>query len=221
MSSIKLKELFASIQGEGPFVGYKQIFMRLCGCNLKCKYCDTDFDAINAKEYTISELLEYVKQHSDCHSISLTGGEPLLHTDFIKEFAQVSPLPTYLETNATLYKQLKSVIDCIEYVSADIKLPSATGMPAQWDIHDKFFKIANTKNLYAKVVFDLNITDDEIENICFLAKKYNIELILQPMMLGKTPSVSSEFMQLILDKSLKTYKRIRLIPQVHKFINVE
>ena len=221
MSSIKLKELFASIQGEGPFVGYKQIFMRLCGCNLKCKYCDTDFDAINAKEYTISELLEYVKQHSDCHSISLTGGEPLLHTDFIKEFAQVSPLPIYLETNATLYKQLKSVIDCIEYVSADIKLPSATGMPAQWDIHDKFFKIANTKNLYAKVVFDLNITDDEIENICFLAKKYNIELILQPMMLGKTPSVSSEFMQLILDKCLKKYRRIRLIPQVHKFIDVE
>ena len=84
MSSIKLKELFASIQGEGPLVGYKQIFMRLCGCNLKCKYCDTDFDAINAKEYTISELLEYVKKHSECHSVSLTGGEPLLHTSFIK-----------------------------------------------------------------------------------------------------------------------------------------
>lgn len=221
MSSIKLKELFASIQGEGPLVGYKQIFMRLCGCNLKCKYCDTDFDVINAKEYTISELLEYVKQHSDCHSISLTGGEPLLHTDFINEFAQVSPLPIYLETNATLFEQLENVIDCIEYVSADIKLPSATGMPAQWDIHDKFFEIANKKKLYAKVVFDSKITDEEIENICDLAKKHNIELVLQPMMLGKIPSVNSEFMQQILDKCLKKYRRIRLIPQVHKFIDVE
>ena len=221
MSSIKLKELFASIQGEGPLVGYKQIFMRLCGCNLKCKYCDTDFDVVNAKEYTISELLEYVKQHSDCHSISLTGGEPLLHTDFIKEFAQVSPLPIYLETNATLFEQLENVIDCIEYVSADIKLPSATGMPAQWDIHDKFFEIANKKNLYAKVVFDSKITDEEIENICDLAQKHNIELVLQPMMLGKIPSVNSEFMQQILDKCLKKYRRIRLIPQVHKFIDFE
>ena len=221
MSSIKLKELFASIQGEGPLVGYKQIFMRLCGCNLKCKYCDTDFDAINAKEYTISELLEYVKKYSECHSVSLTGGEPLLHTSFIREFAQISPLPIYLETNATLYEQLNDVIDYIEYVSADIKLPSATGMPAQWDIHDKFFEIANKKNLYAKVVFDSKITDDEIENVCHLAKKHNIELVLQPMMIGKTPSIKSEFMQQILDRCLQKHKRTRLIPQVHKFIDVE
>ena len=221
MSSIKLKELFASIQGEGPLVGYKQIFIRLCGCNLKCKYCDTDFDEKNAKEYTISELLEYVKKNSECHSVSLTGGEPLLHTDFIKEFVQFSPIPIYLETNATLYEQLNSVIDYIEYISADIKLPSATGMPAQWDIHDKFFEITSKKNLYAKVVFDSKITDDEIENVCNLAKKHNIELVLQPMMIGKTPSIKSEFMQQILDRCLQKHKRTRLIPQVHKFIDVE
>ena len=221
MSSIKLKELFASVQGEGPLVGYKQIFMRLCGCNLKCKYCDTDFDEKNAKEYTISELLKYVEKHSECHSVSLTGGEPLLHTSFVKEFAQISPLPIYLETNATLFEQLNDVIDYIEYVSADIKLPSATDMPAQWDIHDKFFEIANKKNLYAKVVFDSKITDDEIENVCELAKKHNIELVLQPMMIGKTPSVKSEFMQQILDRCLQKHKRTRLIPQVHKFIDVE
>ena len=162
-----------------------------------------------------------MKKHSECHSVSLTGGEPLLHTDFIKEFAQFSPIPIYLETNATLYEQLNSVIDYIEYVSADIKLPSATGMPAQWDIHDKFFEIANKKNLYAKVVFDSKITDDEIENVCHLAKKHNIELVLQPMMIGKTPSIKSEFMQQILDRCLQKHKRTRLIPQVHKFIDVE
>ena len=221
MSSIKLKELFASIQGEGPLVGYKQIFMRLCGCNLKCKYCDTDFDAINAKEYTISELLEYVEKHSECHSVSLTGGEPLLHTSFIREFAQISPLPIYLETNATLFEQLNDVIDYIEYVSADIKLPSATGMSAQWDIHDKFFEIANKKNLYAKVVFDSKITDDEIENVCNLAKKHNIELVLQPKMIGDKMSVSSDFCTEILEKFTQKHNNTRLIPQVHKFLDVQ
>lgn len=220
MSSIKLKELFASIQGEGPFMGYKQIFIRLCGCNLKCKYCDTDFDIENAKEYSIKELTDFVNQHKECHSVSLTGGEPLLHIDFIKEFAKVSQLPIYLETNATLYEQLKDVIDIVDYVSADIKLPSATGLEPQWDKHDKFFEIASKKYLYIKVVFDKNITNSEINEICKLAGKYDVELVLQPMMLGKTPSISSDFMEEVLDKCLQRYRKTRLIPQVHKFIDV-
>lgn len=220
MSSIKLKELFASIQGEGPFMGYKQIFIRLCGCNLKCKYCDTDFDIGNAKEYSIKELTDFVNQHKECHSVSLTGGEPLLHTKFIKDFAKISQLPIYLETNATLYEQLKEVIDFVDYVSADIKLPSATGLEPQWDKHDKFFEIASQKYLYIKVVFDKNITDSEINEICKLAGKYDVELVLQPMMLGKAPSVSSDFMEEVLDKCLQRYRKTRLIPQVHKFIDV-
>ena len=220
MSSIKLKELFASIQGEGPFMGYKQIFIRLCGCNLKCKYCDTDFDIKNAKEYSIKELTDFVNQHKECHSVSLTGGEPLLHTKFIKDFAKISQLPIYLETNATLYEQLKEVIDIVDYVSADIKLPSATGLEPQWDKHDKFFEIASKKYLYIKVVFDKNITNSEINEICKLAGKYDVELVLQPMMLGKTPSISSDFMEEVLDKCLQRYRKTRLIPQVHKFIDV-
>ena len=45
MNKIKVKEIFASIQGEGPYVGYKQLFVRFCNCNLKCNYCDTEFSA--------------------------------------------------------------------------------------------------------------------------------------------------------------------------------
>ena len=47
MSKIKIKEIFESIQGEGPYVGYKQLFIRFCNCNLKCNYCDTEFSAGN------------------------------------------------------------------------------------------------------------------------------------------------------------------------------
>ena len=89
---------------------------------------------------------------------------------FLKEFLPICNLPIYLETNATLPQNLMQIIDYISYVSADIKLPSATGLEPQWDKHDKFFEIANKKNLYAKVVFDSKITDDEIENVCNLAK---------------------------------------------------
>lgn len=201
-------------------MGYKQLFVRFCGCNLHCAYCDTEFDVKKAKEYSVDELLEVVNENLDCHSVSLTGGEPLLSLDFIKNFASKSSLPIYLETNGTLYENLAEVIENIDYVSADIKLPSCTGLKSLWEEHDKFFEIASKKTLFAKAVFDSNIEDAEIEKICELCRKYDIELVLQPMMRGDVPSIAPEFMQQTLDKALKLYSKVRLIPQVHKFINV-
>ena len=64
------------------------------------------------------------------------------------------------------------------------------------------------------------LTDDEIQNSCNLAKKYGIELILQPEMVQDKMSVSSEFAASILDKFLDRYENVRLIPQVHKFLDV-
>ena len=216
----KIKEIFTSIQGEGPYVGYKQLFIRFCGCNLKCEYCDTDYTEKDSKDYSVNDLLEFCKKNQDCHSVSLTGGEPLLHADFIKEFASQSSLPVYLETNATLPEKLEEVIDFVQYVSADIKLPSSTNSDEKWEKHDSFFKIASRKILFAKVVFDRNITDCEISKITELSGKYGIELVLQPMMKGKIPAVSSDFMQAVLDKCLVKHKKTRLIPQTHKFINI-
>ena len=217
---VRVKEIFTSIQGEGPYVGYKQLFIRLCGCNLNCSYCDTEFGANDSNEYSTEELIDICNSNSDCHSISLTGGEPLLHSDFIKEFGNKCELPLYLETNGTLAEKLSEVIDYITYISSDIKLPSTTGLKPLWEEHEEFFKIASQKELFGKVVFDKNINDFEIHKITHLCKKYDTQLILQPMMLGKTPSVDSDFMQEVLDKCLKVHKNTRLIPQVHKFIDV-
>ncbi len=216
-----IKEVFASIQGEGPYLGYKQLFIRFCGCNLKCNYCDTDFDTAHAAKYSVKGLLKLVDLNLDCHSVSLTGGEPLLSSAFLKEFLPECKLPVYLETNGTMYRQLGDIIDYITYVSADIKLPSCTGLKPLWDLHDKFFKIASKKELFAKMVFNNSITDDEIIKACSLCKKYDVELILQPEMRDNKPSVDSKLMENVLDKALVNYPKVRLIPQVHKFINVQ
>jgi len=216
----KIKEIFTSIQGEGPFIGYKQVFIRFCGCNLNCSYCDTAFDDNECKTYTSDELIDYIKNHLDCHSVSLTGGEPLLHAGFLKEFIPQCPLPIYLETNGTLSGELGEVIDYIDYVAADIKLPSATGGIGYWSDHAHFFETAEHKLLFAKIVFDDKINDDEITQCCKLGANFNVELILQPKMNPNNEMVNTDFIQNTLDKFLEKYKKVRIIPQVHKFLNV-
>ena len=117
---VKVNEIFASIQGEGPYVGYKQLFVRFCNCNLKCNYCDTEF--MDGKDYNPCELADEVNKFSDVHSVSLTGGEPLLQIEFLKDFLPRVNKKIYLETNATLADKFIEVKPFIDIVSADIKL---------------------------------------------------------------------------------------------------
>ena len=222
----KIKEIFKSIQGEGTYIGYEQLFIRFCTCNLNCSYCDTEFSAKEpCFDFTPLELKEYIEKNFDMcnvHSISLTGGEPLMSVDFLKEFLPlVKQYKIYLETNATLTEKLAEIIDLVDIVAADIKLKSATGMEDLFFKHDEFLKIAKQKECFAKIVFNEKITDEEIKKSCELAKKYDIELILQPQTIGNSLFTSGQFMEEVLNKFLKLYPKVRLIPQMHKFINVQ
>lgn len=223
-TEVKIKEIFESVQGEGPFVGVNQLFIRFCGCNLNCDYCDTDFGTSGAASYTAQSLAQKIKTEYNLkyiHSVSLTGGEPLLHAEFINEFTDFVPdVKIYLETNATLNDELLKIKDKIDIISADIKLPSSTGKDT-FILHDKF--LSNCKGVYtfAKIVFDKNITDGEISACADIGKKYGIELIIQPKMNVDKISVNNEFCQEVFDKFLTLYQNIRLIPQVHKFLNIK
>lgn len=104
----KINEIFSSIQGEGPVVGYKQLFIRFCGCNLKCEYCDTEF--LQGEEYTAQELYEKVSKEYDLrsfHSVSLTGGEPLLHAEFLKNsYRLLKKKQKYILKQMQLYQKI-------------------------------------------------------------------------------------------------------------------
>ncbi|MCM1010006.1 MAG: 7-carboxy-7-deazaguanine synthase QueE [Fusobacterium sp.] len=224
MNKTYVKEFFVSIQGEGPYVGFKQLFIRFCKCNLTCKYCDTEFLAsTGAKEYSAQELFDAVSalDLTGVHSISLTGGEPLLDTEFLKEFLPMARQlgKIYLETNATLPAQFEEIKGLVDIVSADIKLESAAGV--RNCRHDEFFAACKGKDTYAKIVFDGSITDDEIAQTAALAKKHGLEIVLSPMMIGHKMSVGADFIAEVHDKYLKHYDRVRVIPQVHKFLGIE
>ena len=216
-----IKEIFSSIQGEGPYIGYEQLFIRFSKCNLNCNYCDTDFNT-DLKEYNISELIKEVEKYKNIHSISLTGGEPLLDVNFLKEFLPLIKKTIYLETNGTLPKELKEIINLIDIISMDIKLDSTSKNGDLFKTHEEFIKIAtdNKKEIFIKIVFDENITEDEISKCTTLAKKYNIPIILQPKMDGDILNISSKNINEIFSKFIAQYENVRLIPQVHKFLNV-
>jgi 7-carboxy-7-deazaguanine synthase len=74
-----LKELFYTIQGEGPWAGYPAIFVRFAGCNLRCTFCDTDFEGGEGMSAAaLAGRIQKLIDSTGCYRIVLTGGEPML-----------------------------------------------------------------------------------------------------------------------------------------------
>ncbi|MBQ4647162.1 MAG: 7-carboxy-7-deazaguanine synthase QueE [Candidatus Gastranaerophilales bacterium] len=217
--STKIREIFTSIQGEGPYIGQKHIFVRFCKCNLNCDYCDTDFNSKNAQVYDIYKLFNELDK-INCEVVSFTGGEPLMDVAFLKDFLKSFKVglnkKIYLETNGILYEYLNEIIDYIDIISMDIKLQSATGQPNRFIHNKEFLRIATKKETFIKVVFDENIIQEEIDFCTNIAKKYGILLVLQP----KMPINEKLNLEEIYNKFFEKYENIRLIPQVHKYLNL-
>jgi organic radical activating enzyme len=149
---ILVSEVFSAIQGEAALVGERQVFVRLTGCNIRCTYCDQpealervagpcriertagrrDWSevasplALDRVEEAVASLWGQVPHHS----ISLTGGEPLLQGTRVERLAErfaSRGWPIMLETNGTLLPPLRRIGPDLTYVSMDLKLPSVDG----------------------------------------------------------------------------------------------
>ena len=107
-----VQEVFYTIQGEGPFAGTPAVFVRLGGCNLKCFWCDTDFESSNW-EPSIMELVEAVERSftsNQLHSpheerlVVLTGGEPMRQDiSYLVDELVERNCHVQIETNGTLW----------------------------------------------------------------------------------------------------------------------
>lgn len=241
-----LVELFSSIQGEGLFIGARQIFLRLPLCNLSCGYCDTDYclplscrieefpgsgsfrNVENPVPYeTVYRHLSAWKEAAPLlhHSLSITGGEPLMHAGLLKEWLPGlrTLFPVFLETNGTMYEELAAVIDLVDYVSMDMKLPSTTNCEDLFDVHRKFLEIAAAKNVYVKAVASDDTPDSEIDTVCRIIAEIDrrIPLVIQPVTrrngsLRLSPSRALELQQV----ASNILAEVRVIPQMHKVMGV-
>jgi len=220
----KIAEVFDSVQGEGIYLGEKQIFVRFFGCNLNCSFCDTKLNKFT--EFDLNGLIEELKLYNGSyHSISFTGGEPLLQKDFLKEILRLTRLEgyrNYLETNGTLFAELKEAIDYVDIVSMDLKLPSSSGMGNLWWMHRKFLEIASQKEVFLKAVICHSTEENDLKEAIELINEVNKSaiLVLQP----NFHENNSALMEKILNfqKICREGKIVAVvIPQMHKMVGIK
>ena len=82
---MRVSEIFYSLQGEGFLAGLPSIFIRLAGCPLRCKWCDTKYawDRTAGAHYTIEKILQMVQQWP-CDFVVITGGEPMINSELLQ-----------------------------------------------------------------------------------------------------------------------------------------
>jgi 7-carboxy-7-deazaguanine synthase len=76
MTRLRITEIFHSLQGEGRSVGTPTVFVRLTGCPLRCRYCDTAYAFSGGEMLSLDDILQQVADYSVSH-VCVTGGEPL------------------------------------------------------------------------------------------------------------------------------------------------
>jgi len=242
---IHISEIFSSIQGEGYLAGRRQIFIRLAECNLDCSYCDTDHaggDTLRietepgSSEFrtvphplpiaaVIKIVTKWCSAHPGAHhSISVTGGEPLLYAEglsaWLPELRRL--LPIHLETNGTMHLALGQVLPHLDYISMDMKLPSTSGCTEHlWELHREFLRIAHGRNATVKVVIGDQTLPDEIARVCSIIEGVDrsTPLFLQPLShAAGGVGISVRHMLMLQEAASARLPDVRVIPQMHRML---
>jgi 7-carboxy-7-deazaguanine synthase len=250
MEHASVEEIFSSIQGEGPWIGQRHIFVRFIGCDMRCRYCDTPEaaggpNAQAEKGFCRAQKSPASFEHDRVPSslsppqltelcsrlvipgparpiISLTGGEPLLHHDFLSAWLPEvrGRFQIYLETNGIRHQAMEELRDMVDVVSMDFKLPSATGQRPFWDEHTRFLAAAHGRRLFVKAVVT---ADTQLHDILTAAKiiaghDASLAFVLQPASGPLAPDTAKlvEFQ----NAALGIIGDVRVIPQAHKILHV-
>lgn len=240
-----VSEIFASFQGEGARVGERHLFVRMAGCNLRCRYCDTPDSLVRVPYLTISRsglpplrvanpvrsgqlaghASAFLEGEGPIDAVAVTGGEPLVQADFLARFLRDArfPVPVLLETNGALPERLATALPWVNIVSMDIKPPSNTGERPLWQEHADFLRIARGKEIYVKVLIDAATTEEDIVQAArIVAGQGGVPMFLQPIMAADgRPQIDFSTLSRLFARARQFHDVVRVLPQTHKVLGIQ
>ncbi len=148
---MKIVEIFHSIEGEGINIGRPEVFIRLAGCNLRCKWCDTKYSWNTGRHMDIDEIIKEISGYP-CESVSITGGEPLLQSSELTQLVKKLKKDNYwvqLNTNGTLFHE--EIFETVDLISMDCKCPSSE-MKSDLEILRKTKELFKTKTQFKFII---------------------------------------------------------------------
>jgi organic radical activating enzyme len=259
-SRAPLVEIFASVQGEGRFVGLPMVFVRTATCPLRCLYCDTINAYAAAESFPVrlgpreqregnpcsaaraAELVRLVLKGTPQHKaavVSLTGGEPLVFPDFVRELGAAlrqQGARLHLETAAVDPDALQRCVEQVDHLSADYKLPATLGAPVGGPppdagggyamAHLRCCEIALRRgaSVDVKVVLTPAVADHAFAQALEVLQpvKQRIALILQPVTpVGEVRQrLAGADLARLLALALRAGFDARVLPQVHRILQL-
>lgn len=224
-------EIFSTFQGEGSFIGKRQIFVRFAGCNLNCNYCDTvnSKSIKSGKMMSVDDVLAEINKIKtpDCDTLSFTGGEPSLYPEFINQLISRTDLKVLLESNGTLTDNI-DLIERLDVVSMDIKLPEHfDDKYSEWildnEIQSLNLLIEKSIPVYCKIVVLPTTKTKAIKKVIEKLKDKTVgdfKIIIQPSspieMWRNLNSKLFEFSEIIGEDF-----DVCVIPQMHRILNIQ
>ena len=164
----------------------------------------------------------------DFDSLEITGGEPLLHSDYIRDFLSKYDYKAMLETNATLPDNLLDLVDVVDIVSMDIKLPEHFDTEDEWaNVYEnelKSLRIMEDHDLkyYIKIVVSpttpLEIIKDILKDLNAIISS-DVELVVQPV--SPMSLWDSKENLFAISQLVGKHYNVSIIPQIHKYMEIE
>jgi len=208
--TLKVNEIFYSIQGETTTAGFPSLFVRLTGCNLHCKYCDTEYARNSGKILSIPKILQEIKKYPQVNHITLTGGEPLLQKNSIKLIDEIinMGLNIQIETNGSI--NLKDVNKKARKI-IDIKTP-ASG-------EGESFLLENIN--YATKIDEYKFVISDMTDYKFTINFIKQNLIETPAIINLSPEEKKMSPLKLSELILRDKLPVRLNLQLHKIVGLE
>ena len=220
-NSLRIAEIFYSLQGEGSLVGTPSLFIRLSGCNLRCVWCDTPYASWNPEgdEWPLVGILSEARRSWPNHHVVITGGEPMISPGIVTltEKLKHDDFHITIETAGTVYEPV-----ACDLMSISPKLANSTPHKREkgkWAAqHDRLrYQPDVLKKLITSYDYQLKFVVSEpgdLEEVAEIVKDIDADrakVILMPE--GVKPSAIAKRMPWIAEACKNNF--YRLSPRLH------